>query len=210
VSIALQQHRDRRRSKDAAAVLGTVAYAAVERSVRCAATDRSAQAADATLTANASNCMFISIRTSKLVRVAFQEGLGDWCHGPSWMGAVMVLLTLVSTHARADNYFSTWKVLAECDARDGASQISCISYIAGVTDVLDDVYGYGGTSTVAYCRPELPMPYGQIRELFVRWSHAHPELLHIPARDAIHRALLEAFPCPRSNSAHKHRKTIAE
>ena len=98
---------------------------------------------------------------------------------------------------------SAGKLLQWCDSQDSNDHAHC----AGVLDaeLTDGAAPQLGSPPIKLSEPEpalqcVPVEVlrepEQIRILFVREAHNHPEVLHLSARRLLYYALAKTFPCP--------------
>jgi Ssp1 endopeptidase immunity protein Rap1a len=82
------------------------------------------------------------------------------------------------------------QLLLKCDTRDEADRAYCHGS-------LDSMAHFAVTNVPEWkCVPKEPLHPEQLRLLFVREAHQHPEVLHLPAENLLFYAVAKAFPCP--------------
>ena len=90
----------------------------------------------------------------------------------------------------------TDQLMWDCEGKGEIGELGilhCVSYLSGMADLsaaLNIVYG-----TTIFCVPKAGVSADQLRLIFIKWAHEHPEDLHTAARVSAIIALSEAFPC---------------
>jgi Ssp1 endopeptidase immunity protein Rap1a len=103
----------------------------------------------------------------------------------------MALLCLTALPTEAAFYNGN-KLYTECTGSKATDQVSCISYIEGIADM---VAGLWTPKDTACFSPGINA--GQLQDIVVNYLQDHPENRHWPATILVLQALHDAFPCPR-------------
>lgn len=124
--------------------------------------------------------------------------------------SVFLLLCCCPAFCQSGQYLTGGAILPKCKvflaSLDGqnitASQENeaqeCVGYLEGTFDteaVIRATKGNDAPHNV--CQPS-EMTLGQLVRVFVKYSDAHPEMLHLPGALLLHNALVLSFPCPKS------------
>ncbi len=115
------------------------------------------------------------------------------------MGLPVVLLAAVLTAGplRAEvgvTFASGEKFHAWCTGQSKALQNFCMTYVAGVADVL----AFSPVGTIRACLPKGEATIGQAVRKVKDWMEANPDEMRFSAVSIVARALADAYPCPAS------------
>jgi hypothetical protein len=98
---------------------------------------------------------------------------------------------------------SAGRLLLLCDSQDSAERAYCAGTLDG--ELMFGAAPQLGPPALVLSNPEpaiacVPVEVlrtpEQVRLLFVREAHSHPEVLHFPVKQLLFYALAKAFPCP--------------
>jgi hypothetical protein len=136
--------------------------------------------------------------------------IAEWMN----MNSVLVfaaLLTATGALADDDREASTRALLAACSSTDaGTLKARCYpvyleAFNAALKTFNDPSNGTESKADVFLCLPvirDLPASFAHYVGLTSIWLKDHPEIADMPARDALNKATLDIYSCPRSRRFH--------
>lgn len=113
----------------------------------------------------------------------------------------LVITAFLASQPASAGFKTGNDLLAECQSDSSVETGSCLGYVAGVADTLDDPTVYSTklkTGVTAY-RPRAcfreNVTVGQMRDIVVKWMQDHPQIRDMSANGQVEGALSEEFSC---------------
>lgn len=108
-----------------------------------------------------------------------------------WKGFVTGLALCLFSQAHAfAGFYSGNEIYAKCTDNDTFYRGQCLSYIAGISDAMDENNVDGFTA----CIPG-GVTAGQLKDLVTQWLFSHANKRHYAASGLVAHALSDNYPC---------------
>jgi Rap1a immunity proteins len=102
---------------------------------------------------------------------------------------VLVLAAIIGQANAVEGFVDGNKLLGWCAAQPGPNRLSCMAYVAGVSDTFDAAHAVNNSRS---CTPAAAT-LNQIVDVVLKYLNQHPEQRHLPASALVMVAIAEAW-----------------
>jgi hypothetical protein len=108
---------------------------------------------------------------------------------------ILALVVMLGIVGRVDavSYFTSSKLLSDCEGEVVSVRNGCVSYLAGLVDTTSTLVVWGFI-VEEFCIPN-EVTTGQLRKIYIKFTNERPEALHQTASSMALMAFIDAFPC---------------